>query len=175
MSNLNPNVVDLLNANTEPMVNNFNKIVSWLIHGTDSEHKMPDRVLQFLTTVNGVVERNAQLDVQVQQLTADLDKAVTLVEQLSEKVAGFEQTLFMLQETDPKSKRSRAKSSEPTPTVEQAPAPQPTPVQDDVQLTAQAVDVGEVSEVGLAEIGNMMANLIPNSVPTTTAPVMASL
>ena len=82
------NIVTLLANNTEPMVNNFNKIVSWLIKGTESEHKLPPAVAAFLEDYSGVKERadeNAKALATALELIEQLNK--TLAEQAEQNAA----------------------------------------------------------------------------------------
>ena len=74
------NIVNLLVSNTEPMVNNFNKIVSWLIKGTESEHKLPPAVASFLEDYAGVKQ-------QADENAKALATALEIVEQLNKTLA----------------------------------------------------------------------------------------
>ena len=186
------NIVNLLANNTEPMVNNFNKIVSWLIKGTDSEHKLPPAVASFLEDYAGVkqqADENAKALATALELVGQLNK--TLAEQAEQNAAlkGHVADLITkvnaleVAETKPKSrKKAEPKAETVAEPEQQAPAETAAPAQDEVTLTAEAVGAGEIGTVGLGELARMIDNVLapsgtaPSAAPqTTTAPVMDSL
>lgn len=186
------NIVTLLANNTEPMVNNFNKIVSWLIKGTESEHKLPPAVASFLEDYAGVkqqADENAKALATALELVGQLNK--TLAEQAEQNAAlkGHVADLITkvnaleVAETKPKSrKKAEPKAETVAEPEQQATAETAAPAQDEVTLTAEAVGAGEIGTVGLGELARMIDNVLapsgtaPSAAPqTTTAPVMDSL
>ena len=186
------NIVNLLVSNTEPMVNNFNKIVSWLIKGTESEHKLPPAVASFLEDYAGVkqqADENAKALATALELVGQLNK--TLAEQTEQNAAlkGHVADLITkvnaleVAETKPKPrKKAEPKAETVAEPEQQAPAETAAPAQDEVTLTAEAVGAGEIGTVGLGELARMIDNVLapsgtaPSAAPqTTTAPVMDSL
>ena len=186
------NIVNLLVSNTEPMVNNFNKIVSWLIKGTESEHKLPPAVASFLedyASVKQQADENAKALATALELVGQLNK--TLAEQTEQNAAlkGHVADLITkvnaleVAETKPKSrKKAEPKAETVAEPEQQAPAETAAPAQDEVTLTAEAVGAGEIGTVGLGELARMIDNVLapsgtaPSAAPqTTTAPVMDSL
>ena len=176
MSNqLPPHITDLLLNNTEPMVNNFNKIVSWLLHGQQSEHKMPPALTTFLEDYAGVKQ-------QAQETEAKLNTALGLVESLNTALVEQQKVIDELRTNistlseqavtdnadEPKAPRKRAKKADEP--VQDA---QPVAEQDAVTITAEAVGAGEVDAVGLGEIASMIDNVLGGT-PSST-PAMASL
>lgn len=186
------NIVNLLVSNTEPMVNNFNKIVSWLIKGTESEHKLPPAVASFLEDYAGVkqqADENAKALATALELVGQLNK--TLAEQAEQNAAlkGHVADLITkvnaieVAESKPKTrKKAEPKAETVAEPEQQATAETAAPAQDEVTLTAEAVGAGEIGTVGLGELARMIDNVLapsgtaPSAAPqTTTAPVMDSL
>ena len=176
------NIVTLLANNTEPMVNNFNKIVSWLIKGTESEHKLPPAVASFLEDYAGVKQQsgeNAKALATALELIEQLNK--TLAEQTEQNstlkghVADLITKVNALEvaETKPKPrKKAESKAETVAEAEQQAPAEPTPPTQDEVSLTAEAVGAGEVGTVGLGELASMIDSVLAPSdtTPSTTAP-----
>ena len=186
------NIITLLANNTEPMVNNFNKIVSWLIKGTESEHKLPPAVASFLADYAGVkqqADENAKALATALEIVEQLNK--TLAEQAEQNAAlkGHVADLITkvnaleVAETKPKSRKKAEPKAETVAEPEQQATVEATPpAQDEVTLTAEAVGAGEIGTVGLGELARMIDNVLapsgtaPSAAPqTTTAPVMDSL
>ena len=196
------NIVNLLVSNTEPMVNNFNKIVSWLIKGAGSEHKLPPAVASFLEDYAGVkqqADENAKALATALELVEQLNK--TLAEQAEQNAAlkGHVADLITkvnaleVAETKPKSRKKAEPKAETVAEPEQQATAEATPpaqdvqpasatTQDEVTLTAEAVGAGEIGTVGLGELASMIDNVLapsstaPSAAPqTTAAPVMDSL
>lgn len=176
------NIVTLLANNTEPMVNNFHKIVSWLIKGTESEHKLPPAVASFLEDYAGVKQQageNAKALATALELIEQLNK--TLAEQTEQNSAlkGHVADLITkvnaleVAETKPKPrKKAESKAETVAEAEQQAPAEPTPPAQDEVSLTAEAVGAGEVGTVGLGELASMIDSVLAPSdtTPSTTAP-----
>lgn len=185
------NIITLLANNTEPMVNNFNKIVSWLIKGTESEHKLPPAVAAFLEDYAGVkgrADENAKALATALELIEQLNK--TLAEQTEQNSAlkGHVADLISkvnaldVAETKPKSRKKAEPKEETVAEAEQqAPAEPTPPAQDEVSLTAEAVGAGEVGTVGLGELASMIDSVLapsdatPSTATPSAAPVMDSL
>lgn len=180
---LNPNVVELLNNNTEPMVGNFNKIVSWLLHGQQSEHKMPPALLAFLEEYAGVKQKAEETEAKlntalelIQNLNSVISEQAEVNDKLKGHVADLISRLNALETADTKPKKRAKKdevvASEPEPASEPQPAQEPQATSNDsVVITAQAVGAGEIDSVGLGEISNMIDAVIGNA----KAPGMATL
>ena len=190
------NIVTLLANNTEPMVNNFNKIVSWLIKGTESEHKLPPAVAAFLEDYSGVKERadeNAKALATALELVEQLNE--TLAEQAEQNAAlkGHVADLITkvnaleVAETKPKLRKKAEPKAETVAEAEQQAPAETTPpaetvatTQDEVTLTAEAVGAGEIGTVGLGELASMIDSVLapstaaPSDAPSA-APVMDSL
>ena len=181
------NIVNLLANNTEPMVNNFNKIVSWLIKGTESEHKLPPAVAAFLEDYTGVkqqADENAKALATALELIEKLNK--TLAEQAEQNAAlkGHVADLITkvnaleAAESKPKTRKKAEPNAETVAEPEQqAPAETAAPAettQDEVTITAEAVGAGEIGTVGLGELARMIDNVLAPSdaAASSTAPVM---
>lgn len=185
--NLTPEVAAQVNATYPALLNNFRKITSWLKNGTASEHKLPDVVLNFLTKVDGIEQTQTE---QVGKLNT-----------LADMVEGYEDVIRKLEDTNtllvnavqaqgkliadltakledlantapadtPKKRTKKAQAevqAEPTPTE----APADTP-KDKVQVTAEAVNAGDVSPEGFAQIDNIIGGLFAS----VSAPQAASV
>lgn len=180
MTQLNPNIVELLNDNTEPMVNNFNKIVSWLLHGQQSEHKMPPALLAFLEDYAGVKQQSHETAIKldtmmdmVEALNGLVQEQEAKIEQLIAVNTDLAEQVNALSSDAPKTTRKRGKKADTETTSEVAddtPADTTPPVTDQVSVTAEAVGAGEVDGVGLEEISNMLEKVLAPSTPA-----MASL
>ena len=190
------NIVNLLVSNTEPMVNNFNKIVSWLIKGAESEHKLPPAVASFLEDYAGVKQ-------QADETAKALATALELVEQLNKTLAEQAEQNAALKghvadlitkvnaievaESKPKSRKKVETKAETVAEPEQQATVEATPpvqdvqpasatTQDEVTLTAEAVGAGEVGTVGLGELASMIDSVLaPSTTAPSAAPVMDSL
>ena len=187
------NIVNLLVSNTEPMVNNFNKIVSWLIKGTESEHKLPPAVASFLEDFAGVKQRadeNAKALATALELVEQLNK--TLAEQAEQNAAlkGHVADLITkvnaieVAESKPKTRKKAEPNAETVAEPEQQapaettpPAETVAPAQDEVTITAEAVGAGEIGTVGLGELASMIDSVLaPSDAAASSAtPVMGSL
>ena len=190
------NIVNLLVSNTEPMVNNFNKIVSWLIKGAESEHKLPPAVASFLEGYAGVkqqADENAKALATALELVEQLNK--TLAEQAEQNASlkGHVADLITkvnaieVAESKPKSRKKVETKAETVAEAEQQATVEATPpaqdvqpasatTQDEVTLTAEAVGAGEVGTVGLGQLASMIDSVLaPSTTAPSAAPVMDSL
>ena len=189
--NLTPEVATQVNATYTAMLNNFRKITSWLKHGTASEHKLPDVVLNFLTKVDGIEQTQAE--------------QVGKLDTLADIVDGYEATIRKLEDTNslvvnalqeqgrliadltakledlantapadapadaPKKRTKKAQAEvQAEPVATEAPADTP---KDKVQVTAEAVNAGDVSPEGFAQIDNIIGGLFAS----VSAPQAASV
>ena len=188
--NLTPEVAQQVNATYPAMLNNFRKITSWLKHGTASEHKLPDVVLNFLTKVNGIEQTQAEQVGKLDTL-ADIvdgyeatirkleDTNTLLVNAMQEQgaiIATLTTTLEDLATTAPADtpkKRTKKAQAE----VQAEPVATEAP-KDKVQVTAAAVDAGDVSPEGFAQIDNIIDGLfagVSAPVAAQAAPVAQSV
>lgn len=191
------NIVNLLVSNTEPMVNNFSKIVSWLIKGAESEHKLPPAVASFLEDYAGVkqqADENAKALATALELVEQLNK--TLAEQAEQNAAlkGHVADLITkvnaleVAESKPKSRKKVETKAETVAEPEQQATVEATPpaqdvqpasvtTQDEVALTAEAVGAGEVGTVGLDQLASLIDSVLAPSdaAASSAAPVMGSL
>lgn len=179
MTQLNPNIVELLNNNTEPMVGNFNKIVSWLLHGQQSEHKMPPALLAFLEDYAGVKQQAHETAIKletmmdmVEALNGVIQNQEAVIEQLNTAVTDLSEQVVALSSDAPKTTRKRGKKSDAEVTdtpADTAEVVSTQPVADEVSVTAEAVGAGEVDGVGLEEISNMLEKVLAPSTPAMTS------
>ena len=200
--NLTPEVATQVNTTYTSMLNNFRKITSWLKHGTASDHKLPDVVLNFLTKVDGIEQTQAEqvgkLDTLAdivdgyEDVICKLEDTNTLVvnalQEQGRLIADLTAKLEDLANTAPANapadtpadtpanatkkrtkKAQEAVQAETTPTE----APADTP-KDKVQVTAEAVNAGDVSPEGFAQIDNIIGGLFA-SVSAPQAPSVSDL
>ena len=189
--NLTPEVAQQVNATYPAMLNNFRKITSWLKYGTASEHKLPDVVLNFLTKVDGIEQTQAE---QVGKLNTLADMVegyenvirkledtntllVNAVQEQGKLIADLTAKLEDLANTAPADapkKRTKKAQTE----VQAEPVATEAP-KDKVQVTAEAVNAGDVSPEGFAQIDSLIDGLFagvstPQPTPQT-APVAPSV
>ena len=192
--NLTPEVAAQVNATYPAMLNNFRKITSWLKHGTASEHKLPDVVLNFLTKVDGIEQTQAE---QVGKLDTLADMVegyenvirkledtntllVNAVQEQGKLIADLTAKLEDLANTAPADapadapkKRTKKAQAE----VQAEPVATEAP-KDKVQVTAAAVDAGDVSPEGFAQIDSIIDGLfagVSAPVAPQAAPVAQSV
>ena len=182
--NLTTEVATQVNATYTAMLNNFRKITSWLKHGTASEHKLPDVVLNFLTKVDGIEQTQAE---QVGKLDTLADMVegyenvirkledtntllVNAMQEQGELIATLTANLEGLTTTAPADtpkKRTKKAQAEVQAELVATEAPK-----DKVQVTAAAVDAGDVSPEGFAQIDSIIDGLF-SSVSAPVAPQAA--
>ena len=188
--NLTPEVATQVNATYTAMLNNFRKITSWLKHGTASEHKLPDVVLNFLTKVDGIEQTQAEQVGKLDTLADIVDGyedtihklentntlLVNAVQEQGKLIADLTAKLEDLANTAPADapadapkKRTKKAQAE----VQAEPVATEAP-KDKVQVTAAAVDAGDVSPEGFAQIDNIIGGLFA-SVSAPVAPSMSDL
>lgn len=197
--NLTPEVATQVNATYTAMLNNFRKITSWLKHGTASEHKLPDVVLNFLTKVDGIEQTQAEqvgkLDTladivdgyedTIRKLEGTNTLLVNTLQEQGELIVALTTKLEGVLATSPAGtpdgtpadtpanatkkrtkKAQEAVQAETTPTETPADTPK-----DKVQVTAEAVNAGDVSPEGFAQIDNIIGGLFAS----VSAPQAASV
>lgn len=175
MSNLNPELIEQLNKKGLTLIKNFTKVSSWLKNGKDSEYPLPATIVEFLNEFNSVASTTKEVKTQADTLTSNLDGLTGVIEQLNKQVAEQAQVIAQLQAqlADTQAQLDSAKDKTTSKTTTKTTAKPKTtaktksePAQDNVQLTAQAIDAGEVSEVGLGQIADLINNLVPASQTT---------
>lgn len=188
--NLTPEVAQQVNTTYPAMLNNFRKITSWLKHGTASEHKLPDVVLNFLTKVNGIEQTQAEqvgkldtladivdgYEATIRKLEDTNTLLVNAIQEQGALIATLTATLEDLATTAPADtpkKRTKKAQAE----VQAEPVATEAP-KDKVQVTAAAVDAGDVSPEGFAQIDNIIDGLfagVSAPVAAQAAPVAQSV
>lgn len=187
--NLTPEVAQQVNATYPAMLNNFRKITSWLKNGSASEHKLPDVVLNFLTKVDNIEQTQGEqvgklntLAEIVENYEATIrnlqDTNATLIKTLQEQgvlIADLSAKLEGATATEAPKKRAKKAQAEE---VQAEPTPTEAP-KDKVQVTAEAVNAGDVSPEGFAQIDSIIDGLFAGvSTPQPTpqaAPVAPSV
>ena len=192
--NLTPEVATQVNATYTAMLNNFRKITSWLKHGTASEHKLPDVVLNFLTKVDGIEQTQAEQVGKLDTLADIVDgyedvirkledtntlvvnalqEQGRLIADLTAKLEDLANTAPADTPADTPKKRTKKAQVEvqAEPVATEAPADTP---KDKVQVTAEAVNAGDVSPEGFAQIDNIIGGLFA-SVSAPQAPSVSDL
>ena len=192
--NLTPEVATQVNATYPAMLNNFRKITSWLKHGTASEHKLPDVVLNFLTKVDGIEQTQAEQVGKLDTLADMVDgyenvirkledtntllvnamqEQGALIADLTAKLEDLANTAPADAPADTPKKRTKKAQAE----VQAEPVATEAP-KDKVQVTAAAVDAGDVSPEGFAQIDSIIDGLfagVSTPVAPQAAPVAASV
>lgn len=192
--NLTPEVATQVNTTYTAMLNNFRKITSWLKHGTASEHKLPDVVLNFLTKVDGIEQTQAEQVGKLDTLADIVDGyegvirkledtnslVVNALQEQGKLIADLTATLEGVLATSPATSpadtpKKRTKKAQEVVQAETTPteAPADTP-KDKVQVTAEAVNAGDVSPEGFAQIDNIIGGLFA-SVSTPQAASVSDL
>ena len=181
--NLTPEVAAQVNATYPAMLNNFRKITSWLKNGTASEHKLPDAVLNFLTKVNGIEQTQAEQVGKLDTLADIVDGYENVIRKLEdtntllvntlqeqgELIADLTAKLEDLANTAPAdTPKKRTKKTQAEVQAELVAAPT-----DKVQVTAAAVDAGDVSPEGFAQIDGIIDGLFAGVSTPQAAPQAA--
>lgn len=186
--NLTPEVAQQVNATYPAMLNNFRKITSWLKNGTASEHKLPDVVLNFLTKVDSIEQTQTEQVGKLNTLAEIVesyestirnlqDTNATLIKTLQEQgvlIADLSAKLEGVTATEAPKKRTKKAQAEE---VQAEPTPTEAP-KDKVAVTAEAVNAGDVSPDGFAQIDGIIDGLFAGAVPpqpTTVAPSVSDL
>ena len=200
--NLTPEVATQVNATYPAMLNNFRKITSWLKHGTASDHKLPEVVLNFLTKVDGIEQTQAEQVGKLDTLADMVEGYEDVIRELAETntllvktvkehgkvIAGLMDAFEALANTAPADAPADAPAADAPADAPAADAPkkrtkkaqaevQAEPVateapKDKVQVTAAAVDAGDVSPEGFAQIDSIIDGLFAG-VSTPVAPQAA--
>lgn len=131
MTNLTPEVAELLNANGVVMVNNFTKMVSWVLHGENSPHPMPAALANFVAGYHALQATVKEQEGIIAHQQATINEIGEVLARLQVGLAGVEQRLNGVDDTlsdlekkaaAPKRTRKKAEAESEAPT----PAPQPT-------------------------------------------------
>jgi len=182
--NLTPEVAQQVNATYPAMLNNFRKITSWLKNGTASEHKLPDVVLNFLTKVDNIEQTQGEQVGKLNTLAEIVesyegtirnlqDTNATLIKTLQEQgvlIADLSSKLEGATATEAPKKRTKKAQAE----VQAEPTPTEAP-KDKVQVTAEAVNAGDVSPEGFAQIDSIIDGLFAGVSTPQAAPVAPSV
>ena len=172
--NLTPEVATQVNATYTAMLNNFRKITSWLKHGTASEHKLPDVVLNFLTKVDGIEQTQAEqvgkldtladivdgYEATIRKLEDTNTLLVNTLQEQGELIVTLTTKLEGVLATSPadtpadtpaNATKKRTKKAQEAVQAETTPTGAPADThKDKVQVTAEAVNAGDVSPEGSA-------------------------
>lgn len=176
---INQEHVESFNRNWGVVLKNFTKISSWLKKGSESEYPMPPVVLGFLEKFNSVTEQVEQASAKTDTVANELEflaKAVsklnTVIEDQNGTIAALTERLETLERgntTAPKAE-PQPEPAKPAPKTKSKPKAAEPP-KDQIELSAQAVDAGEVSVAGLDQISSMIEGLLPATTATPESEV----
>ena len=183
---LENNIEQSVAKNWSVLFQNFRKVVTWMKSGLDSPEAlaMPDdyaitklfkAVKTHDTSVTAVTKQVSMLTAQNTELQDGLSVADQKIAQLLQQVDVLTTELQTLRTTlsepaepaEPKpTKKAKAKAepevaqvAEPAPVAAPAPAAPVAQTPDEVQLTAAAVDAGELSEDALAQVSELLGSM----------------
>lgn len=180
---LENNIEQSVAKNWSVLFQNFRKVVTWMKSGLDSPEAlaMPeDYAITKLfkaaknhdASVTAVTKQVSMLTAQNSELQEGLSVANQKIAQLLQQVDALTTELQTLRTTpsepaEPKpAKKTKAKAEpevaqavEPTPVAAPAPAAPVAQTPDEVQLTAAAVDAGELSEDALAQVSELLGSM----------------
>ena len=180
---LENNIEQSVAKNWSVLFQNFRKVVTWMKSGLDSPEAlaMPEdyAITKLFKTAKatealagGISKQFTMLDAQNTELQEGLSVANQKIAQLLQQVDVLTTELQTLRTTlsepaEPKpTKKGKAKAEpEVAQVVEPAPAATPAPAvpvaqtPDEVQLTAAAVDAGELSEDALAQVSELLGSM----------------
>ena len=167
---LNPNTAAAVEKNWGVLFQNFRKISSWVKSGLDSQFPIPDdyAIARVFKAEQAHSTRIAELTDLVNQANDIVAKAQEDTQALAQQVAQLQAELTQLKTTgveDPVTeaapKKKATKKSEPK-VVDSVATEVATPVAqqpDEVQLTAAAVDAGELSPEALGQVSAILDSL----------------
>ena len=178
---LENNIEQSVAKNWTVLFQNFRKVVTWMKSGLDSPEAlaMPEdyaitKLFKAAKTNDALVievtQQVAMLTVQNIKLQEGLSVADQKIAQLLQQVDVLTTELQTLRTTlsepaEPKpTKKAKAEPevaqvAEPAPVATPAPAAPVAQTPDDVQLTAAAVDAGELSEDALAQVSELLGSM----------------
>ena len=177
---LENNIEQSVAKNWSVLFQNFRKVVTWMKSGLDSPEAlaMPEdyaitklfkAVKTHDTSVTAVTKQVSMLTAQNSELQEGLSVTHQKIAQLLQQVDVLTTELQTLRTTlsepaEPKpTKKGKAKAEpEVAQVAEPAPVAAPVPVAqtpDEVQLTAAAVDAGELSEDALAQVSELLGSM----------------
>lgn len=170
---INQEHVESFNRNWGVVLKNFTKISSWLKKGSESEYPMPPVVLGFLEKFNSVTEQVEQASAKTDTVANELESLAKAVAQLNTVIENQNGTITALTErletlegygnTAPA--KVEPEPAKPAPKTKSKPKAAEPP-KDQIELSAQAVDAGEVSVAGLDQISSMIEGLLPATTVT---------
>jgi hypothetical protein len=177
---INQEHVESFNRNWGVVLKNFTKISSWLKKGSESEYPMPPVVLGFLEKFNSVAEQVEQASAKTDTVANELEslaKAVsklnTVIESQNGTIAALTERLETLEgygNTAPAKVETQPEPAKPAPKTKSKPKAAEPP-KDQIELSAEAVDAGEVSVAGLDQISSMIEGLLPATTATPESEV----
>ena len=180
---LENNIEQSVAKNWSVLFQNFRKVVTWMKSGLDSPEAlaMPEdyaitklfkAVKTHDTSVTAVTKQVSMLTAQNSELQEGLSVTHQKIAQLLQQVDVLTTELQTLRTTlsepaEPKpTKKGKAKAEpevaqvvEPAPAATPAPAAPVAQTPDEVQLTAAAVDAGELSEDALAQVSELLGSM----------------
>ena len=175
---INQEHVESFNRNWGVVLKNFTKISSWLKKGSESEYPMPPVVLGFLEKFNNVAEQVEQASAKTDTVANELESLAKAVSKLNTVIENQNGTITALTErletlegygnTAPA--KVEPEPAKPAPKTKSKPKVAEQP-KDQIELSAQAVDAGEVSVAGLDQISSMIEGLLPATTATPESEV----
>ena len=165
---INQEHVESFNRNWGVVLKNFTKISSWLKKGSESEYPMPPVVLGFLEKFNSVAEQVEQASAKTDTVANELEslaKAVsklnTVIESQNGTIAALTERLETLEGYGNTAQiKVEPEPAKPAPKTKSKPKAAEPP-KDQIELSAEAVNAGEVSVAGLDQISSMIEGLLP--------------
>ena len=167
---LNPNTAAAVEKNWGVLFQNFRKISSWVKSGLDSQFPIPDdyAIARVFKAEQAHSTRIAELTDLVNQANDIVAKAQEDTQALAQQVAQLQAELTQLKTTgvedsvtEAAPKKKATKKAEPK-VVDSVATEVATPVAqqpDEVQLTAAAVDAGELSPEALGQVSAILDSL----------------
>ena len=176
---LENNIEQSVAKNWSVLFQNFRKVVTWMKSGLDSPEAlaMPDDYAitklfkaakthdASVTTLNKQVALLAAQNIEQAVKNQKIAQLLQQVDVLTTELQTLRTTLSEPAEPKP-TKKSKAKAEpevaqvvEPAPVAAPAPAVPVAQTPDEVQLTAAAVDAGELSEDALAQVSELLGSM----------------
>lgn len=175
---INQEHVESFNRNWGVVLKNFTKISSWLKKGSESEYPMPPVVLGFLEKFNSVAEQVEQASAKTDTVANELESLAKAVSKLNTVIESQNGTIAALTERletlegygNTAAVEPKPEPAKPAPKTKSKPKAAEQP-KDQIELSAQAVDAGEVSVAGLDQISSMIEGLLPATTATPESEV----
>lgn len=176
---LDANIEQSVTKNWSVLFQNFRKIVTWMKSGLESPEAMamPEdyAITKLFKSAKVNDQTTSSLRQQIESLTAQNEELQNSLSVMSDKLGQTLQQLSTIQEelvslrnaepAEPKTTRkTKAKAASEPEVTQPAPAQatNPAPVAqepDEVQLTAAAVDAGELSPDALAQVNELLGSM----------------